>query len=197
MERDGRETEVKAQRPETYILDVPGGNPYRQAGGAFAPLPEAKKLELLEARTRKLSYTAAAREAGVSRRALFDLRKSDPDFAEAMELAKDEAIETLESSVYERAFKDPILAMFVLKGHRPEYNDKYQAAMAFARASGTGELAQAILKAAEVIDKLTDGYSPRRRGERGEPNIIEGAARSVPGAGPTLPTQPAIGGTSG
>jgi hypothetical protein len=58
----------------------------------------------------------------------------DPEFAAAIRNAIRPAKERLEESVYDRAFKDPILAMFILKKLDPEYNDKVQAARAFAQA---------------------------------------------------------------
>ena len=176
---------------EAAALETTGDGQDGDEVGESVHLYEGKKLAVLQARAAKLTITGAARAVGVHRQTVYYWKHGDPAYAKALDEAKEEAVDVLLESAYERAFRDPILTMFLIKGARPEYNDKYQAAMAFARASGTGELAQAILKAAEVIDKLTDGYTPRRRGE---PNIIEGTARSAPGpAAPTAPQPPAIG----
>ena len=177
---------------EVTTMDTTGVGQEEEEVGASYPLYQGKKLKVLQARSRNLTITGAARAAGVTRQSVWTWRKADEDWGRALDEAKEEAVDVLLESAYERAFRDPILTMFLIKGARPQYNDKYQAAMAFAKNSGTGELAQAILKAAEIIDKLTDGYSPRRRGERGA-ITIEGTASPAPGAGAEGPPQAAIG----
>ena len=189
----GRESETvndERDAAEVTTLGTTGVGQEDDEVGESVPLYGGKKLAVLQARAAKMTITGAARAAGVSRQAVYWWKYGDPAYAKALDEAKEEAVDVLLESAYERAFRDPILTMFLIKGARPEYNDKYQAAMAFAKASGTGELAQAILRAAEIIDKLTDGYSPRRRGERSA-ITIEGTA--VPGAGAEGPPQAAIG----
>ena len=182
------------QEAEVNGLGITGEGQEDDDVGESVQLYGGKKLAVLQARASKMTITGAARAVGVHRQTVYYWKHGDPAYAKALDEAKEEAVDVLLESAYERAFRDPILTMFLIKGARPEYNDKYQAAMAFARASGTGELAQAILKAAEVIDKLTDGYAPRRRGE---PIIMEGAVIPA-GAAPTpmpsaAPQPPAIG----
>lgn len=86
----------------------------------------------------------ACREAGITRKTAYDLRKADPSFAEAWDLALDESTDDLVGECYRRArcgVEEPVhykgervdtirkysdtLAMFLLKAHRRHvYGDK-------------------------------------------------------------------------
>lgn len=66
----------------------------------------------------------AAYYTPVSRKTVYNWLESDAQFAEAVADSKEDSLDDLESSVYKRAFKDSILAMFYLKAHRPKFRDK-------------------------------------------------------------------------
>ena len=83
-----------------------------------------RKRAFIQAYHRKSTVTHAAYSTGVSRKTVYNWIDSDADFAEALEDAKVDTKEVLESSVYERAFKDSILAMFWLKAHDSKYRDR-------------------------------------------------------------------------
>jgi hypothetical protein len=67
------------------------------------------------------SVKAAAAAAGVARSGAYALRASDPDFRAAWEDALSVGVEELEAVAFQRA-KDSsdVLAIFLLKAHRPE-----------------------------------------------------------------------------
>lgn len=85
-----------------------------------------RKMNFLRVYYRKASIAHAAASTGVSRRAVYDWIGQDAQFAEALENAKVDTKEFMESSVYERAYRDPILAMFWLKAHDSKYRDRLQ-----------------------------------------------------------------------
>jgi hypothetical protein len=66
----------------------------------------------------------AARLTPVSRKTVYNWMDADPQFAEAVADSKEDSLDDLETSVYKRAFNDPILAMFYLKAHRHKFRDK-------------------------------------------------------------------------
>lgn len=83
---------------------------------------------------RKLRFITLYREHGsvyhaafhtpVARKTVYAWLQVDEQFAQAFADSKEDSLDDLESSVYKRAFKDSILAMFYLKAHRPKFRDK-------------------------------------------------------------------------
>lgn len=85
---------------------------------------ERRRLFIEELRARGTIYHAA-RAAGIDRRTAYRWRDASKVFAEEWANALEDSTEILEDSVYQRALKDSLLAMFVLKARRPEmYRDK-------------------------------------------------------------------------
>lgn len=82
------------------------------------------KRKFLEGIRLKASIYHAAQYAGVGRTTVYRWLESDELFAQAVADATEDAGDKLESSVYERAFKDNLLAMFWLKAHRHKFRDK-------------------------------------------------------------------------
>lgn len=82
----------------------------------------------LVALARSPNVAGACRAAKITRKAAYDHRHADPEFAAAWDDALDEAIDALVGSCYRRAVKDSdTLAIFLLKCHRPEvYGDRQQ-----------------------------------------------------------------------
>lgn len=74
--------------------------------------------------------TAAAKAAKIDRRTVYNWLDSDPDFAEALEQAKESVIDMLEQEAIKRATtgKSDTLLIFLLKGMKPEkYSDRIRA----------------------------------------------------------------------
>jgi hypothetical protein len=84
----------------------------------------ANKRMFLEGIRLKASVYHAAQYASVGRTTVYRWLQEDPEFAQAVSDATEDAGDKLESSVYERAFRDNLLAMFWLKAHRPKFRDK-------------------------------------------------------------------------
>jgi hypothetical protein len=82
------------------------------------------KRKFVHAIRMKASIYHAAQMAGVGRTTVYRWLDSDPIFAEAVANASEDAGDRMETSVYERAFGDSLLAMFWLKAHRPKFRDK-------------------------------------------------------------------------
>jgi hypothetical protein len=83
-----------------------------------------KKRKVLEGVRFKGSLYHAAQYAGCARGSIYRWLESDPEFAEALADATEDRDDRLETSVYERAFTDSLLAMFYLKAHRHKFRDK-------------------------------------------------------------------------
>lgn len=85
----------------------------------------AKFLELFGY---SMNVVLSAKGAGVDRATVYKHRKADPDFAAAMDEAKEEAVERLEADAYERAKKmSDTLLIFLLKAHKPQmYRENIQ-----------------------------------------------------------------------
>src|ERR1041384_160770 len=67
------------------------------------------------------SVTSAAKAAGASRNAFYDLRRSNPQFREAWHRAREQGLDPLEDRLIERgAESDTTAAIFMLKKLRPE-----------------------------------------------------------------------------
>jgi hypothetical protein len=74
------------------------------------------------------NVTEAARQAGISRRTMYDWRDDDPDFAADWKDAEEASADKLEEVAFTRAksgLSDRMLEI-LLKGHRPKYRDKQQ-----------------------------------------------------------------------
>jgi len=86
-------------------------------------VPEKKKA-FIECLTQKYSVYHSCRAVGIGRSTAYQWRKDDKQFASDWEAALDDAVDALESSLYERAIKsDTTAAIFLLKGAKP---DKYR-----------------------------------------------------------------------
>lgn len=85
-----------------------------------------KKRKVLEGVRFKGSIYHAAQYAGCARGSIYRWIDSDLLFAEAIADATEDRDDRMETSVYERAFTDNLLAMFWLKAHRPKFRDKMQ-----------------------------------------------------------------------
>jgi len=84
------------------------------------------KRKIVEAYRLKASIYHAAQLAGVARATVYRYLDNDPQFAQAMADSFEDSADILETSVYERALKSDLLAMFWLKAHRPKFRDKLQ-----------------------------------------------------------------------
>jgi hypothetical protein len=82
------------------------------------------KRRFLHAYRQRATITHAAFTAGISRKTAHHYINTDEGFAEALLDCHEDAVDTLEASVYERAKKSDLLAMFWLKAHRPKFRDK-------------------------------------------------------------------------
>lgn len=151
--------------------------------GTFDNSTAAKKAAVLAARASRLTVTAAAATAGVDRTSVYVWRKNDPDFARALEEAKDEAIDALKENAYERAMKgNDILTMFIIKAHDPEYNDKVQAARAFAQAQRDNPAFAALDEWRQLIQEQRAAL--RAQAQVQDATIIEGEVRELPAPAP-------------
>jgi len=67
----------------------------------------------------------AAQAAGISRQTAYRWQREDPDFAEQWDEAHENAVDVVESTIYQQAIGGNTLArIFYLKAHRPIYRDR-------------------------------------------------------------------------
>jgi hypothetical protein len=73
-----------------------------------------------------LAITPAAEACRLHRSTVYRWMAADPSFREAVNAAREVAVDALEDSAYARAMKgDVVLTIFLLKGNRPErYQDR-------------------------------------------------------------------------
>lgn len=74
-----------------------------------------------------LNLIASAKGANVNRETVYRHKLADPEFAAAMEQARQEAVERLEAKAYDRASnQSDLLMIFLLKAHAPErYRERF------------------------------------------------------------------------
>lgn len=83
------------------------------------------KKEFIEVLRAKCSVYHAAKEVDVSRKTVYQWRHQDLEFAQAWDAAIEDAVDTVESSLYERALAgDTTATIFFLKGNRAKYRDR-------------------------------------------------------------------------
>lgn len=94
---------------------------------AVTPLTDAKRRAFLSALMEMPNVSRACRLVNVSKTTVYKLRKADPQFALDWDEALDAGVDNLEEAAYERASEtSDILAMFLLKGYRPEkFRERY------------------------------------------------------------------------
>ncbi len=82
------------------------------------------QVPFLRALAKTPSVTAAAKAAGITRKAAYDLRERDEAFRSAWDDALNQSLDTLEHAAFQRALKGDVqlIALF-LKAHRPFYRD--------------------------------------------------------------------------
>ena len=85
-----------------------------------------RKCSFLRAFQEQGSILHAAQVCRINRKTIYRWIEADEQFAEAVADCKEDNYDELETSVYQRAFKSDLLAMFYLKAHRPKFRDKIQ-----------------------------------------------------------------------
>jgi hypothetical protein len=84
----------------------------------------SNKCAFIDGYRLKGSIYHAAQVAGIARSTAYKWMDSDDEFARAVADATEDRDDRMETSVYERAFSDNLLAMFWLKAHRHKFRDK-------------------------------------------------------------------------
>jgi hypothetical protein len=83
------------------------------------------KKRFLVGLVKKASVYHAAKFAGICRMTAYRWRKDDDEFAKSWDSALEDAIDTVETSLYERALAgDTTATIFFLKGNRAKYRDR-------------------------------------------------------------------------
>lgn len=111
---------------QSQVVDPQDFNPPNEYQFSGNSVTVENKQRLVSAYRERGTISHAAETVGVSRKCVHHYLNTDPEFAEAMADAREDSGDILESSVYERAFKSDLLAMFYLKAYRPKFRDKVQ-----------------------------------------------------------------------
>ena len=84
-----------------------------------------RKKRFLEALTTQGTVFHAAQAAGISRQTAYRWRHEDLDFADQWDEAIENAVDAVESTIYQQAVGgNTLAATFYLKAHRPVYRDR-------------------------------------------------------------------------
>src|SRR5687768_232619 len=86
---------------------------------------DTKKKRFIETLAAQGTVSHAAEAAGVSRNTVYRWRQEDHEFASLWDEAHENAVDAVESVLYQSALRGNIVAIiFYLKAHRPIYRDK-------------------------------------------------------------------------
>ena len=86
---------------------------------------DTKKKRFIETLAAQGTVSHAAQAAGVSRNTAYRWRQEDHQFACLWDEAHENAVDAIESVLYQKALSgDTICMIFYLKAHRPIYRDK-------------------------------------------------------------------------
>ena len=97
-----------------------GSEGYSPRSTHATPKKVAWQPRFLEAFRASANVRLACQAAGIDRKTAYRERDKDAAFAEAWDSAKEDAVDTLEAVVFQRARQaSDTLAIFLLKAHRP------------------------------------------------------------------------------
>jgi hypothetical protein len=86
---------------------------------------DTRKKRFIAALEARGTVLHACRAAGISRQTAYRWRDDDPEFADQWEEARENAVDVVESTIYQQAIGGNTLArIFYLKAHRPIYRDR-------------------------------------------------------------------------
>jgi hypothetical protein len=86
---------------------------------------DTRKKKFIAALTSHGTVYHAAQAAGISRQTAYRWQREDPEFADQWEEAIENAVDVVESTIYQQAIGGNTLAgIFYLKAHRPIYRDR-------------------------------------------------------------------------
>ena len=86
---------------------------------------DTRKKRFIAALTVQGTVSHAAQAAGVSRNTVYRWRDEDPEFAILWDEAHEQAVDSVESVLFQKALSgDTICMIFYLKAHRPIYRDR-------------------------------------------------------------------------
>ena len=147
-------------------------------GGSLPAEREARRAAFLLALADVPNVSRAARHAGLSRTALYDERKRDPDFAEAWDDAIDEAIARLEETAFRwaedesrPAASSADMLKFLLRAWNERYADQRRTRL-------QGDIK--IVIEHKPMGRLPDGGGPALEAGDGV-DVIDGEARQLDG----------------
>jgi len=86
---------------------------------------DRQKKRFIAALTAQGTVYHAAQVAGISRQTAYRWQREDPEFADQWDEAIENAVDVVESTIYQQAIGgNTIAAIFCLKAHRPIYRDR-------------------------------------------------------------------------
>jgi hypothetical protein len=86
---------------------------------------DSQKRRFIETLSVQGTVYHSAQAAGISRQTAYRWRQEDLEFAEAWYEANEQAVDAVESVLYQKALGgDTICMIFYLKAHRPQYRDR-------------------------------------------------------------------------
>ena len=112
---------------------------------------DRQKKRFLAALTAQGTVYHAAQAAGISRQTAYRWHREDPDFAEQWDEAHENAVDVVESTIYQQAIGgNTLAAIFYLKAQRPKFRDRLNIDIEQVR----GEIEERIAQLGENPDLL-------------------------------------------
>jgi len=85
----------------------------------------SRKKRFIAALTTHATVLHAAQAAGISRQTAYRWQREDPDFADQWDEAIENAVDAVESVIYQKALSGDVIAgIFYLKAQRPKFRDR-------------------------------------------------------------------------
>ena len=128
---------------------------------------DRQKKRFIAALTAQGTVYHAAQAAGISRQTAYRWQRDDPEFADAWDEAIENAVDVVESVIYQKALSgDVIAAIFYLKAQRPKFRDRVSIDIEQVKGEIQERMAQLGMTPrllARAIPALTEGETPSCR----------------------------------
>lgn len=143
-------------------LDFSGLDEYDFSGNSVTV---ENKRSFLACYRVKGSVYHAAQLAGISRKTVYHYLQHDEVFVQAFEDFREDTADIIETSVFERAMKSDLLAMFYLKAHRSKFRDRVTLDIAQVESELSSRLTRRIDKTSQISKPTRPALPPAKKSD--------------------------------